>query len=80
MKFKKEFNSSAPNKPERHYTLERSALMEKGKKLLCALLLPFLAFLACQNQKETSQVIFQKPLNNVVIKVCEAYVFFPIFI
>jgi predicted AAA+ superfamily ATPase len=34
MQFKKEFNSSGPNKPERHYTLERNSLMEKGKKLV----------------------------------------------
>ncbi len=34
MQFKKEFNSSGPNIPERHYTLERAALMAKGKKLV----------------------------------------------
>jgi predicted AAA+ superfamily ATPase len=34
MQFKKEFNSSGPNKPERHYTLERNSLIEKGKKLV----------------------------------------------
>ncbi|MEY4905260.1 MAG: hypothetical protein RLZZ292_3075 [Bacteroidota bacterium] len=34
MQFKKEFNSSGPNKPERHYTLERNSLMEKGRKLV----------------------------------------------
>ncbi len=34
MQFKKEFNSSGPNIPERHYTLDRAALMAKGKKLV----------------------------------------------
>ena len=34
MQFKKEFNSSGPNKPERHYTLARQALMQSAKKLV----------------------------------------------
>ena len=34
MQYIKEFNSSGPNIPERHYTLNRPALMQKGKKLV----------------------------------------------
>jgi predicted AAA+ superfamily ATPase len=34
MQLKKKFNSSGPNKPERHYTLERNSLMEQGEKLV----------------------------------------------
>ena len=34
MHYIKEFNSSGPNIPERHYTLNRPALMQKGKKLV----------------------------------------------
>lgn len=34
MKFIKEFNSSGPNIPDRHYTLLRPALMAKGKQLI----------------------------------------------
>ena len=34
MQFKKEFNSSGPNIPARHYTLARAALMAKGKQLV----------------------------------------------
>jgi AAA-like domain len=34
MQFKKEFNSSGPNIPERHYTLSRPDLMEKGRELV----------------------------------------------
>jgi hypothetical protein len=34
MQLKKEFNSSGPNRQEKHYTLERDVLMVKGKKLV----------------------------------------------
>jgi hypothetical protein len=34
MQFKKEFNTSGPNIPERHYTLGRNLLIEKGKTLV----------------------------------------------
>lgn len=34
MSFKKEFNTSGPNIPQRHYTLERNLLMQKGKQLV----------------------------------------------
>jgi hypothetical protein len=34
MQFKKEFNSSGPNRPDRHYTLSRPDLMQKGSELV----------------------------------------------
>jgi hypothetical protein len=34
MQFKKKFNSSGPNIPERHYTLNRTSLIEQGKELV----------------------------------------------
>ena len=69
MQFKKEFNSSGPNIPERHYTLERNALIEQGKRLVYNDRY-FTLFAPRQSGKSTFFQMLGKQLEKEGYKVC----------
>ncbi len=69
MQFKKKFNSSGPNNPERHYTLNRSLLIEQGKELVEDSLY-FTLFAPRQSGKSTFFKMLGEQLKTEGYKVC----------
>ncbi|MEY4926132.1 MAG: hypothetical protein RI894_568 [Bacteroidota bacterium] len=69
MQFKKEFNSSGPNIPDRHYTLNRAALMQKGKNLVYNDRY-FTLFAPRQSGKSTFFTMLGEELKTEGYKVC----------
>ena len=69
MQFKKKFNSSGPNNPERHYTLNRTSLIEQGKELVEDNLY-FTLFAPRQSGKSTYFRLLGSQLEAQGYKVC----------
>jgi predicted AAA+ superfamily ATPase len=69
MQFIKEFNSSGPNIPERHYTLYRSQLMAEGKKKVYDNRY-FTLFAPRQSGKSTFFMMLGEVLKTEGYKVC----------
>ena len=69
MQFKKEFNSSGPNIPDRHYTLPRPTLMAKGKELVYNERY-FTLFAPRQSGKSTFFTMLGEQLKTEGYKVC----------
>ncbi|MEY4906148.1 MAG: hypothetical protein RLZZ292_3963, partial [Bacteroidota bacterium] len=69
MQLKKKFNSSGPNKPERHYTLERAALIAQGKELVAESRY-FTLFAPRQSGKSTFFQLLGEQLKTEGHKVC----------
>ena len=69
MQFNKEFNSSGPNIPERHYTLHRTALMTRGRQLVYDDRF-FTLFAPRQSGKSTFFTMLGEQLKTEGYKVC----------
>jgi hypothetical protein len=69
MQFQKKFNSSGPNFPEQHYTLNRAALMAQGKELISESRY-FTLFAPRQSGKSTFLTMLGEELKTEGYKVC----------
>ena len=69
MQFKKKFNSSGPNNPERHYTLNRTSLLEQGRELVTESRY-FTLFAPRQSGKSTFFQMLGKQLETEGYKMC----------
>jgi AAA-like domain len=69
MQFPKEFNSSGPNIPEQHYTLNRAALMAEGRELVYKSRY-FTLFAPRQSGKSTFFTMLGEELKTEGYKVC----------